>query len=188
MKSRIRQILAQRAMCRVVTTDLVRAAVLLPLYESSGEYYVVFTKRTEMVEKHKGQICFPGGTYQKEDIILLNTALRESWEEIGLNPEDVEVLGEFDEMPTHATNFLITPFVGIIPHPYRFEVSRDEVEEIIEVPLSVLRDGRNYWEETRVYCDNPLSVPFYKYGDRVIWGATARILRGFLEAVFEDEN
>ena len=184
LKSRVQEVLTQRKKQRKATLGLTQAAVLIPLFEHQGEYYVLLTKRTEKVEKHKGQPCFPGGAAHEGDLSLLDTALRETWEEIGLYPEDVELLGEFDELETPTTFFHITPFVGMIPYPYPFHVDRDEVEEIIEVPLSVLRDPRNYWEETREYGGQPFPVSHYRYGEYVIWGATARMLKDFLALVF----
>ena len=184
LKSRIRQVLTERQKVRVGIEGHTEAAVLLPIYKGPQEHHILFTKRTEALEKHKGQISFPGGVRHEEDGSLLDTALRESCEEIGLKPGDVEILGELDEIRTPTTLYHITPFVGMIPHPYEFKINRSEVEEIIEVPVSVLRDPRNYWEETRIYAGKSWPISHYRYGDRVIWGATARILKDFLALVF----
>jgi 8-oxo-dGTP pyrophosphatase MutT (NUDIX family) len=186
LKSKIRQVLAHRTKRRLTTKGLTAAAVLIPIFEREGEYYILLTKRTETVEKHKGQPCFPGGASHSEDASLIDTALRETWEEIGLKPENVELLGEFDEIQTPTTFFHITPFVGMIPCPYSFNINHDEVEEIIEVPISALRDPKNYWEETRTYVGQDFPVSHFKYGDHVIWGATARMLKDFLALLFED--
>ena len=101
----------------------VPAGVLIPMYEKDGEHFVIFTLRTETVEHHKGQISFPGGAFNPGDENLLDTALRESFEEIGLFPSDVEVMGELDDQVT-VSNFRITPFVGFIPYPYTFHPSK----------------------------------------------------------------
>ncbi len=164
---------------------LAPAAVLIPLCQNSGESYIIFTKRNELLNYHSGQISFPGGGWQEGDADMLETALRECWEEIGLQPDAVEVLGELDDMPTYTTNFLITPYVGFIPYPYNFLIRPEEVEEIIEVPLNVLLDARNFREE--LHPIEGVLVPhyFFDYGSRVIWGATARILKQFLEIVFD---
>ena len=115
---------------------------------------------------------------------MLDTALRESWEEIGLDPRDTQFLGELDDIATYTTNFVISPYVAAIPYPYRFRPSPEEVEEIIEVPMTVLLNKANYTEE-EVYLGDQLIVQhFYRYGDRVIYGATARILKQFLEIVY----
>ncbi len=190
MKEKIRNILSQRERQTIAFSDarLTAAAVIVPLYEKGGEYHILFTKRTEKVESHKGQISFPGGARQPEDPSLEDTALRETFEEVGVHPQDVEILGELDKMGTISSNFLITPFVAIIPYPYEFAVNRDEIEELVEVPLSALLDKGNYREEFQVYEGRPYQASFYHYKDKVIWGATARILKQFLDLVFAEER
>ena len=164
--------------------SLARAAVLLPLHEDAGEVHVLFTKRSELVEHHKGQISFPGGGYDAEDGDLRVTALRETWEEIGVARHHVELLGQLDEMVT-VSDFLVRPFVGVItePGPYPYVHSEVEVAEIIEVPLGHLLDDANVLAEPRVYQGREIMAYSYRYGDHVIWGATARILHQFLELV-----
>lgn len=159
------------------------AAVIVPLFEKTGGWHILFTKRTEKVRDHKGQICFPGGTcYEGEDLLVF-TALRESFEEIGLREEDVEILGELDEVTTVTTNYTISPFVAAIPYPYEFSPNPEEVEEIIEVPLSALLDRANFREESHMREGKLHPVYFYDYKGNVIWGATARILKQLLELV-----
>ncbi|MCK4242602.1 MAG: CoA pyrophosphatase [Dehalococcoidia bacterium] len=186
MKERIRQILSQRERRNIIITDapLSPAAVLLPLYKKDGEYYILFTKRTEKVEYHKGQICFPGGGQDKRDKSLEDTALRETFEEIGVRPQDVEILGQLDNMGTVTSSFLITPFVGLIPYPYEFVVNKDEIEELVKVPISALLDKNNYREEVRLHQGRPYRGSFYHYQGKVIWGTTASILNQFLNLVF----
>jgi len=188
MKEKIRRVLSQRERQTIIISDvpLAPAAVLLPLYEREGEYYILFTKRTQKVQHHKGQISFPGGARHDEDQDLVGTALRETFEEIGVHPEDVEILGELDRMSTFTSNFLITPFVGIIPYPYGFTISRDEIEELVKVPISALLDKNNYREEFQVYEGMTYSASFFEYEGKVIWGATARILKQFLDLVFDE--
>ncbi len=161
------------------------AAVLIPIYKKDGEYYVLLTKRTEEMEYHKGQICFPGGSHHKEDGSLQDTALREAYEEVGIRPEDVEILGELDSMGTLTSNFLITPFVGIIPYPYKFTMSKHEIDELVEVPFTSLADDSNYWEETRSAEGVTGKASFFRYNDKVIWGATARILKQLVDLAFK---
>ncbi len=159
------------------------AAVLLPLFEKGGDYHLVFTKRTEMVNYHKGQISFPGGRVHPKDKSLRDTAVRETWEEIGLRPKDAEILGELDDIATYTTNFIISPFVAVIPYPHKFKANPVEVQEIIEVPLAVLQDKRNFSEEMLDVGGKPTLQYFYHYGDRVIYGATARIVKHFLDVI-----
>ena len=144
----------------------------------------MLTKRTETVEYHKGQICFPGGARHEADRDLRNTALRETFEEVGVDPDDVRVLGELDSMSTVSSNFLITPYVGVIPYPYEFRVSDDEIKSLIEVPISALRDENNYREEAYDLDGKILIGIVFEYQGDVIWGATARILRQLIELAF----
>jgi 8-oxo-dGTP pyrophosphatase MutT (NUDIX family) len=186
-KKDIKRILAEREKKVVLFSNkpLHPSAVLVPIYKKDGEYHVLLTKRTEELEYHKGQICFPGGSHHDEDDSLKDTALREAYEEVGIRPEDVEILGELDSMGTLTSNFLITPFVGIIPYPYEFTVSKHEIDELVEVPLSALAGDSNYWEETRSAEGVTGKASFFKYKDMVIWGATARVLKQLVELAFK---
>ena len=181
MKQRLRQELALRQKHIIVDTSLVPSAVLVPVFFKQGEYYLLFTKRTEKVKDHKGQISFPGGAYQKEDRSLIATALRESTEEIGLAADAVEVLGELDDTVTLASNYIISPFVALIPWPYQFGIDGEEVEEIIEVPISFLLNDGYSLEEAVASDGSEIKGYSYHYQGKIIWGATARILKQFLE-------
>ena len=185
---RIRRILSQREQQTWIINDnpLSPAAVLLPLFEKEGEYYILLTKRTETLEYHKGQICFPGGSRHEEDRDLRSTALRETYEEIGVRPEDIEILGELDRMSTLTSNFLVTPFVGIIPYPYPFNVNAAEIQELVEVPLRVLMDKANYREESYNIDSVERTGSIFEYRGKIIWGATARMLKQFLELLSGD--
>jgi 8-oxo-dGTP pyrophosphatase MutT (NUDIX family) len=165
---------------------LARAAVLVPLYENNGDPHILFTRRSELVEHHKGQISFPGGAWDETDRDLEHTAVRETWEEIGVDAAHVEVLGQLDEMIT-ISNFLVRPFVGRItqPGPYPFSHSEIEVAEILEVPLAHLRDELNVVAEDRLYQGRTVTMYSYRWHDHLIWGATARILRQFLDLLVE---
>jgi len=181
MKQRLRQALSLRQKCHVITIGRVPAAVLLPIYYKQGQYCILFTKRTETVKEHKSQICFPGGVYQEGDGTLMNTALRECAEEIGLMSDEVEILGELDDTVTTTSGYIISPFVGLIPWPNTLKVGPEEAEEIIEVPIFTLLDKDCLREETRIIDHEAVSLYFYHYQERVIWGATARILKQFLD-------
>jgi len=186
-KAAIRRALCQRERKVHSGEGWRRAAVLIPLYHEADQCYVLVTKRTEAVDHHKGQISFPGGTWDPKDTSLLQTALRECREEIGLQAADVQILGQLDDTPTYTTNFLITPYVGAIRWPQHLTLDPREVEEVVSVPLEVLLDKSNFREEKEVIGDEEVQQCFYYYGDRVIWGATARILRRLLEAAFESK-
>jgi len=185
MKQRLRQALSLRQKRHVVDASRVSAAVLLPIYYKQGQYYILFTKRTERVKEHKGQISFPGGAFQEGDETLINTALRECAEEIGLMAEGVEVVGELDDTVTETSSYIISPFVGLILWPYQFKVDGWETEEIIEVPISALMEKdclrQETEQETEIVGGQAVASYFYHYQGRVIWGATARILHQFLD-------
>ena len=181
MKQRLREALSQRQKRYIVDANRVLSAVLLPIYYKQGQYYILFTKRTEQVKEHKAQISFPGGACEKRDGTLVNTALRECTEEIGLKAEAVELLGELDDTVTTTSNYIISPFVAAIPWPHPFKVNRRETEEIIEVPISALLDKSSLRQETEILDGEVVSSYSYHYQGRVIWGATARILNQFLD-------
>ncbi len=179
MKEKLKQIFSQIDKRRIVDPKCVSAAVLVPVYERDGQYHILFIKRTEWVEKHKGEISFPGGVYEDHDSTLLNTALRESFEEINLRPDDVEVLGELDDVVSANTNYRITPFLAFIPWPYELKVDGHETEEIIEAPITTLMNIGRSRQELRG--SETFTVYRYNYKGRIIWGATARILAQFLD-------
>jgi len=145
--------------------------VLIPLFYDQGQYHVLLTERSEEVNFHKGQVCFPGGTREPSDSSLLQTALREVEEEIALRAEDVEILGEFDDSVTLTSNYVISPFVAFIPHPYPFKADGREIREIFSVPLSFFMDEANFKQDS---CE-------YEYDGHIIWGATAGILKQFID-------
>jgi 8-oxo-dGTP pyrophosphatase MutT (NUDIX family) len=156
--------------------------VLIPLLYKSGEWHVLVTQRTEQVEHHKGQISFPGGACDVGDAGLRATALRETFEEIGVPPESVEILGQLDDFPT-ISHFIVTPFVGVIPHPFGYRLNPREVEAVAEVPLSFLRDPTHLRIEQREHEGRFHDVLFWDYESYVIWGATARILKTLLDLI-----
>ena len=180
MKQRLRELLSLRQKRHIVDASRVPSAVLVPVFHKHGQYHILFTRRTETVKTHKGQISFPGGVYEDEDGTLVDTALRECAEEIGLMAQDVEILGELDDEPSVTTNYIITPFVGIIPWPYQFKLNEEETEEIIEVPISTLLDVGCHLQEVETLEGKVFSNAYQCQGI-VIWGATARILDRFLE-------
>ncbi|MFC1989671.1 NUDIX hydrolase [Chloroflexota bacterium] len=183
MNQVLKQALSQRPKSRIVDAGRVPSAVLIPIYRKQGEYYILFTKRTEIVKDHKGQISFPGGAYENYDDTLLDTALRETTEEIGLPAEKVKLLGELDDFPTSTSNYIISPFVGAIQWPYPLKIDPIEVDEIIEIPISALLDKDCVSLETEIIDGQEATAYFYNYQGNVVWGATARILTQLLDIV-----
>jgi 8-oxo-dGTP pyrophosphatase MutT (NUDIX family) len=181
MERYIAQLLQSRP-CRELSVPGRRlAAVLVPLYRYNGDYGIIFTKRSDTVYYHRGQISFPGGGYEPQDASLQHTALRESAEEIGLQPAHVRVLGQLDDLLTTSSNYLVRPFVGIIPYPYPFEIDRRETASVIAVPLTFLRQNNPPTEEIRNYKGRLVRSFFFDYEGHIIWGATAKILKQFLD-------
>jgi 8-oxo-dGTP pyrophosphatase MutT (NUDIX family) len=159
------------------------AAVLIPLFQDGADYKILFTQRTQKVEAHKGQISFPGGRIDAKDRTLLETALREAYEEVGIRRKDVTVLGRIDDMLTVASNYIVHPFVGLIPSSYSFVISRDEVERLITVPFRTFFESGTVMPvhyEGRVY-----EGLAYTHDGEVIWGATARIMNNLVGIVKE---
>ena len=157
------------------------------VYRKEGELHLLLNKRSDTVEDHKGEVSFPGGRMDEGDGSLLDTALREAHEEVGVRPEDVRVLRRLDDVNT-STGYLVTPFLGAIPEGYPFVVSAVEVAELVEVPVAALVDGSTIRDETRFEDGVPVSRPNYAYGGHLIWGATARIVTGLLELLRGDEG
>jgi 8-oxo-dGTP pyrophosphatase MutT (NUDIX family) len=160
--------------------DIALAAVLIPVFYKEGEYHILFTKRTERVKSHKGEISFPGGAYEPEDITLCQTALRETQEEIGIAPADVNVIGQIHNATVSVTKYLISAFVGTIPYPHMLKLEEAEVAEAFEVPVSFLLNPANLHEAVWEREGRKFDVQFYNYKDYIIWGATGRILKVFL--------
>ena len=177
-----RQRLSARERRVVPRGPLVQAAVLVPIVDRGGPH-LVFAKRSEQVGHHKGQISFPGGVFESQDASLLEAALRECEEEIALPRHAVETLGALDDTETVATQFVITPFVGVIREPVIWRPDGREIAKVIEVPFAILADPRTlrveHWERNGV----TRPVYFYDWGGEPIWGATARIVKHYVDAL-----
>ena len=174
----------QSGTIKILPVDMnkIKAAVLIPFIRDNDEWRIIFIRRTESVQHHKGQVAFPGGMIEPADKNSVDTALRESQEEIGLNPKDVRVLGQLEPVVS-STNYIITPVVGIIPWPYKFYRSAEEVSRIFSVPLEWLAK-ETHREEKWLELDGELKrrvIYFQEYDKETLWGISAYITVNLLK-------
>jgi len=155
------------------------AAVLLPLFRRDGEEWLLLTRRTDDLEHHSGEISFPGGGRHAEDADLQATALRETEEEMGIRPGDVEIYGRLDDFVS-IHGYRVTPFVGSYPDPYPYRVNRQEIAEVIELPLNSFLQPGIWHQESWPHRGQLHTVDFYRVDGHQVWGLTAAILRQFL--------
>jgi 8-oxo-dGTP pyrophosphatase MutT (NUDIX family) len=160
---------------RPLAGDLRAASVLVPIVARPDQPTVLFTQRTAHLKSHSGQISFPGGRAEEIDASPERTALRETWEEVGLPAERIELLGRLSDYHTR-TGYRITPVVGIVQPPFELRPDDNEVAEVFEVPLAFLLDERNHQRHSREYEGEQRHYFAIPYQDRYIWGATAGML------------
>ncbi len=160
------------------------AAVLIPLFFKDGEAHLLFTKRTESLPHHKGQISFPGGKFDSADKNLEKTAIRETCEEIGLKKDDINILGKTDKFLTN-THFLVQPYFGSFPYPYDFKINTGEIDRLIEVPILHLLNEDFFNIKFISYNDQLWPIHYYHYNSDVIWGVTGFLLSNFLNIIFD---
>jgi 8-oxo-dGTP pyrophosphatase MutT (NUDIX family) len=157
------------------------AAVLLPLYGWPARPGLIFTERRPDLRRHAGEISFPGGRQDDPSEDLRQTALRETEEEIGLDPSLVELVGALPPTGTFVTSYKVHPFVGLIPEEPALEPNPAEVGAILRFDLDELREG--YGMKRLIRRGVPIRTPTFTVGRHMIWGATARILGDFFERV-----
>ena len=161
------------------------AAVLVPLYVRERELWTLFTKRSEAVENHKGQISFPGGLEALDDATPWDAAIREAEEEIGVPQKAILKLGELPEVVTF-TGFRIRPFVGAIPYPFEIRKNPSEVDSVLEIPIRDLLGPTLVEERGIKWKGRSIPTPVYHVKGHVIWGATAFLLASLLEALSDE--
>lgn len=162
-------------------TRLKCAAVLIPLVWFDEEWHLLFTRRTDTVESHKGQVSFPGGACDEGETTPEQTALREADEEIGIQPGDVKVLGRLSNLVT-ITYFRVTPVVGVVRWPAVFRVGAHEVARIFTIPLVWLANSSNRWQFEMPGRPRSL-IAYHPYDGELLWGATARMTVDFLSVL-----
>lgn len=162
-------------------TRLKCAAVLVPLIWEHNEWHILYTRRTDKVESHKGQVSFPGGACDEGETTPEQTALREAEEEIGLNPAHVRVLGRLTNMIT-ISKFRVTPVVGVIQWPTVFRVGEHEVARVFTIPLGWLANSSNRWQ-FEMFGRKRSLIAYHPYDGELLWGATARMTVDFLNVL-----
>ena len=157
------------------------AAVLVPLVWHDDEWHLLFTRRTDRVESHKGQVSFPGGACDEGETTPEQTALREADEEIGIQPTDIKVLGRLANLIT-ISYFRVTPVVGVVKWPMVFRVGEHEVARVFTIPLAWLANESNRWQ-FEIPGRNRSVIAYHPYDGELLWGATARMTVDFLKVL-----
>lgn len=181
--ARLREVLARHPAIEIKAPQHRRACVLLPLIRRGAEWSILFTLRSEHLASHSGQIAFPGGSVEKGES-LEQAAIREAEEEVGLPASSVELIARLDDVITHS-GFLVAPFVGVIHDPAAYVIQEAEVVETFEVPIEALLDARNPEVRYVPFRERQYPSYFYHYGRYEIWGLTGRMLKAFLDLVWQ---
>ena len=179
MLNKIRQGLAEHKPLKNLQINK-QASVLIPLLESEGELFVLLTQRSEKLRSHAGQVSFPGGKQDTQDENSLETALRETFEEIGLNKKNIEIIGTLDQILS-LHNYMVTPFVGLIPENFVSIPNDDEIEAVFKVPLTFFMNGDNHWTEEFKTPIATVLVHHFNFQNFDIWGLTAKLILRLLE-------
>ena len=157
-----------------------QAAVLVCFFKKNGEYHIPLIRRPMHEKNHPGQIALPGGA-REENETLENTALREAFEEVGIIPDEVEILGRMTPLPVPVSKYLISPFVGITEHEPKWNINKQEVDELIILKFKDLINADNGYYEDWNLNESVLRVPIFKIIKKEIWGATAAVLSELID-------
>ena len=182
LHGRLKQLLTTRPR-RPLENGPVPAAILVPLFIRNGQYHLLFTKRTDHLQHHGGEISFPGGVLEPEEGPI-EGALREAWEETGIHCDDVDVVGLLDDIYS-IHHYRVTPVVGLIPPDYHYQINPDEIERLIEPPLSHFYLPDILRREQRIWQGVTYDVRHYDYQGDDIWGMTGAVLGQLLELINE---
>jgi 8-oxo-dGTP pyrophosphatase MutT (NUDIX family) len=180
---RLREILGRRPAIEIDAPQYRRACVLVPLVQVDGQWSILFSRRSVNLAAHSGQIAFPGGAVEKGEA-LETAAVREAEEEVGIRANAVELIGRLDDVITNS-GFLVAPFVGLIRERIDYVLHEAEVTEVFEVPVSALLDVAQPEVRYVKFRDGEYPAYFYRYGDYEIWGLTGRMLKAFLDLVWQ---
>jgi 8-oxo-dGTP pyrophosphatase MutT (NUDIX family) len=180
---RLRVLLSARPAIEIDAPQYRRASVLVPLIRNHDNWSILFTRRAENMAAHSGQIAFPGGAVEEAET-LLDAATREAWEEVGIPRQKVEIIGRLDDLITNS-GFLVAPFVGVLHESPAYVMQESEVVEVFEVPVDALLDPAK--PEVRYVAFRNRRYPAYYYVHKhyEIWGLTGRMLKSFLDLVWQ---
>jgi 8-oxo-dGTP pyrophosphatase MutT (NUDIX family) len=181
--ARLRDVMMRRPAVEIQAPQHRRACVLLPLIRNGAGWSLLFTRRSENLASHSGQIAFPGGSVEGDES-LERAAIREAEEEVGIPSDSVELIGRLDDLITHS-GFLVAPFVGVVHEPFAYVMQESEVVEVFEVPLEALLDVRNPEVRYVPFRNRMYPSYFYKYEAYEIWGLTGRMVKVFLDLVWQ---
>ena len=181
--ARLRELLLKRPAIEIDAPQFRRACVLIPLVRDGGTWSVILTRRSENLAAHSGQIAFPGGGVEPGEA-LHQAAIREAQEEIGIRPEAIEIIGRLDDVVTNS-GFLVAPFVGIVNEPTKYVMQESEVVDVFEVPLDTLRDPAQPQVRYVPFRNRRYPAYYYVHQQYEIWGLTGRMLKSFLDLVWQ---
>lgn len=160
-----------------------KSAVLIIIFPQNSDFKIIFIKRKNDGSTHSGQVAFPGGKFEKEDISLINTSIRETFEEIGVRISNENIIGSLTPIYIPVSNFEVAPFVGFLHKEPEYKLSTNEVEKIITVKISDLLDVNKKGEKLLERGNYLVNAPFFKTEDDIIWGATAMMLSELNEVI-----
>ncbi|OEY65014.1 NUDIX hydrolase [Marinobacter sp. X15-166B] len=169
---------------RQLALNYPEAGVLLPVTDSCGRPEIIFTLRSQKMTTHRGQVSFPGGKRDRADATLAETALRETHEEIGLPPSQVQMIAPLGQVMSRY-GILVTPFVGVVPRDAELVANPDEIESIFKVPVDFFLEDRRARTDPLPFLDSTYYVPCYQWERYQIWGLSAVVLVDFLNAVYD---
>jgi 8-oxo-dGTP pyrophosphatase MutT (NUDIX family) len=180
---RLRELIAARPAIGIEAPQFRRAAVLIPLIAAPDGWSLLFTRRAENMAAHSGQIAFPGGAVEGTELFE-DAAIREAEEEVGIPRRHVEIFGRLDDLITNS-GFLVAPFAGVVHERIEYVMQAAEVVETFEVPVDALLDERNPEVRYVSFRNRRYPAYFYHHGPHEIWGLTGRMLKAFLDLVWQ---
>lgn len=179
---RLRELLTRTPAVAIEAPQFKRACVLIPIVRQADGWCILFSRRSELLAAHRGQVAFPGGGVEEGEE-LAAAAIREAQEEVGIPADRVELIGRLDDVVTNS-GFLVAPFVGVIAEPIEYVLQETEVAEVFEVPVEALLHPDNPEVRYVPFRNRHYPAYFYTYGDYEIWGLTGRMLKAMLDLVW----